>query len=106
MDCRNDFKYVCCSRGSQEMNESGKKSADYATFASHIAWRDITNFQVPDFKIQVNVINKRKFAVQTVRQMDGRTDRSIQISHSDLQHHSLCNTGYLPRNNGLCAVCR
>jgi hypothetical protein len=84
----------------------GRIQLTTASFPSHIARRDNINFQVPDFRIRVNVINKRKFAVQIVRQGDGRTDGPIQMSHSDLQHHSLCNTGYLPRNNGLCAVSR
>jgi len=51
----------------------GRSQLTTATFPSRIAWRDIANFQVPDFKILVNVINKRKLVVRTDRQTEGRT---------------------------------
>jgi hypothetical protein len=69
----------------------GRSQLTTATFPSHIAWRDITNFQVPDFKIRMNVINKRKFAVQTQsdRERNGRTDGRTGPYKCHIQ---ICNT--------------
>jgi hypothetical protein len=55
----------------------GRSQLTAAIFPSRIAWRDITDFQVPDFKIRVSVINKRKFAVQTDRWTEGQAHTNV-----------------------------
>ena len=64
----------------------GRSQLTTATFPSRIAWRDITT---SDFKIRVRVINKRKFAVHTARQREGRTDGP---AGPNKRHIQICNT--------------